>query len=112
MLVGDASAPERGDFITPGSLRRGSLVISASTSGASPRIASRIIQELSARFGPEYAVYLDMVSEVREQILSELSAGPARTAKLRQLADDEDILSLLRDGRVSDAREKADSWRS
>ncbi len=110
VLVGDASDPGRGDFITPGSVRRGRLVLAATTSRASPRLASRITQELSARYGPEYGVYLDMISEVRDQILGSEPQNPARKARLRQLADDDEILSLVREGRMLEAREKANSW--
>lgn len=86
------------------------MVLAATTSRASPRLASRITQELSARYGPEYGVYLDMISEVRDQILGSEPQNPARKARLRQLADDDEILSLVREGRMLEAREKANSW--
>jgi siroheme synthase-like protein len=55
ILANVADAPATGSFHTVSTLRRGDLLITVSTGGASPALAAQIRDELAERYGPEYA---------------------------------------------------------
>lgn len=67
-LINMCERPERGNFIVPSTVRRGRLVISVSTSGASPTVAAAIRRQIEAEFGDEYEIYLDFLSEFRLKV--------------------------------------------
>ena len=71
ILVDVVDAPREGDFTTPALLSRGDLLVTASTGGASPGLARRIIDELEPLFGEEYAQSLALLAEAREKLLTE-----------------------------------------
>lgn len=106
-LVNDTDEPERGDCLLPAVVRRGDLVISITTSGASPSLASRIQNELSNQFGQEYEGYIALLGEVRQSALSQIGDAASRKRKLAALAADEQILKLVRMGKIDDARARA-----
>ena len=56
------------DFYMPAIVRRGALVLSVSTGGASPALAVRIRAWLAQRFGPEWAGRLDRAAALRQQL--------------------------------------------
>ena len=66
------------DFYMPSLVRRGRLVLSVSTGGASPALAVRIRSWLSQRFGPEWAGRLEEAAALR----NELRAGGAPPAQV------------------------------
>ncbi|HEX4012678.1 MAG TPA: hydroxymethylbilane synthase [Candidatus Cybelea sp.] len=68
VLACDASSPERGDFTMPATLRVGELTISADSAGASPAFSKRVIRELAAGFGPEYAGALETLRRMRAAV--------------------------------------------
>lgn len=53
------------DFHVPSIVRRGDLLMTVSTGGRSPAMASMLRQHLSARFGPEWSARLDEVAALR-----------------------------------------------
>lgn len=65
LWVNDAMSPERSTFHVPAVLRRGSLQIGVSTSGAGPMLASRIRDELAEAYGDVYETYLDLLGDLR-----------------------------------------------
>jgi precorrin-2 dehydrogenase / sirohydrochlorin ferrochelatase len=65
------------DFYMPSIVRRGQLVLSVSTSGASPALAVRIRGWLARRFGPEWAERLQQAAAMR-QALRTAGASPAQ----------------------------------
>lgn len=78
--------PEFCSFIVPSVVKRGSLTIAISTSGASPAVARRIRESLEMQFGPEYEIYLKLMENLRKQIL-ELNLSPTeKEIKLHRLA--------------------------
>lgn len=99
--VADGSA--EGDFIVPAVLRRGDLVLTASASGAGPAVASRIICELSSRYGPEYEKYLIALRKIRSMIKAEV-ADPIERRRLLEEASTEQ--SLAEWSRLDDATDK------
>lgn len=70
MLCNVADDPDKSDFIVPSSLNRGDLIVSVSTSGASPAMARKIRQELEKFFDPAYEVLLDLMKNIRKKLLS------------------------------------------
>jgi precorrin-2 dehydrogenase/sirohydrochlorin ferrochelatase len=92
-VVDDASLS---DFILPASVRRGALLVSVSTSGALPALARKTREELEKTFGQEYADYLDIVGQMRENIIRDVPDETARREIFRRLADPQ-LVAMLKD---------------
>lgn len=75
VLVNVAETPENGDFSLPANLRRGGLLISVSTGGASPLLAADIRDGLAGQFGDVWAEYIDLMAALRAAVLAR--GGPA-----------------------------------
>jgi precorrin-2 dehydrogenase / sirohydrochlorin ferrochelatase len=56
------------DFILPSVIRRGDLAVAISTGGASPAAARAIGEELDQYFTPDYAGFVQIASEVRQEL--------------------------------------------
>ena len=103
ILVNAADDPPFCDFILPSVVRRGRIVVAASTSGTSPAMARRLREDLNAFLTPDYEALADLLAEVRVEV---------RTAGLRvdpetwSRAIDEPLRNLLREGRLDDARKR------
>jgi precorrin-2 dehydrogenase/sirohydrochlorin ferrochelatase len=87
--VNVADDGDEGTFLVPAVLRHGGLVLSASASGASPALATRIIQELADRYGPEYKDNIEVLRAIRGIVKSEVSDISERSALLRAAVTDE-----------------------
>lgn len=66
ILVNVEDVPEFCDFHVPAIVRRGDLVLTASTGGRAPGLARRLREWLQERFGPEWTIRLEDVSQARE----------------------------------------------
>jgi precorrin-2 dehydrogenase / sirohydrochlorin ferrochelatase len=97
MLCNIADRPEVCNFILPAVVRRGDLILAVSTSGRSPAFAKKLRKELEARFGPEYALFLDLMGAVRAKLLAEEHAPEAHKPLFEALID-RDLLGLLKAG--------------
>ncbi|WP_282941255.1 bifunctional precorrin-2 dehydrogenase/sirohydrochlorin ferrochelatase [Paenibacillus sp. RC67] len=97
-LVNVADDSERSGFIVPATVRRGKLLISVSTAGASPAVARKVKQELEQTFGEEYEVYLDLLHDLRFLIQSILTDTGERQRWFRSMLG-WDLLPLIRSGR-------------
>lgn len=72
ILCNIADAPEKSDFILPAVIRRGDLLVAASTSGSSPAFARILKNELEARLDKEdYATFLTLMGRIREKLLGQ-----------------------------------------
>jgi precorrin-2 dehydrogenase/sirohydrochlorin ferrochelatase len=56
------------DFIMPGIVRQGELVIAISTSGTSPAMARKVREDIQAFLTPDDAALLDLAAEVRKEL--------------------------------------------
>lgn len=56
------------DFIMPGVIRRGELVVAISTSGLSPAMARKVREGLEEFLGEEDAALLDLAADVRKEL--------------------------------------------
>lgn len=93
----------QGSFITPSVIRRGQLLISVTTAGASPAFAKAVSRELQGRYGDRYAGVLERLSELRKLVMERVE-DPAVKENVLRLAADE---CLTMD--VSDM-DHAESW--
>ncbi|WP_231272753.1 precorrin-2 dehydrogenase/sirohydrochlorin ferrochelatase family protein [Clostridium botulinum] len=57
------------DFIVPSSVKRGDLVISISTMGKSPMLASKVKQEIEKKYSNEYEEYIVLLGEARNIVI-------------------------------------------
>jgi precorrin-2 dehydrogenase/sirohydrochlorin ferrochelatase len=90
--VGDSKSST---FIVPAVLRRGQLIMSVSTSGASPSLAKQIRDELTGYYGDEYKIYVDFLSEFREWVMMKVANEHDRAKIFHQVLKF-DILELIR----------------
>ncbi len=92
------------DFAAPAVVRRGDLVIAISTGGRSPALARRLREELSERYGPEWADVLEVLRRVREETLSALPDLAERSARWHAALDLREAEELVRQGRAEELR--------
>ena len=69
VLLNSADRPDQCDFQVPAKIRRGGLLIAVSTGGASPALSTQIKQRLYLEFGPEYGVLVDLLANIRRQVV-------------------------------------------
>ena len=101
ILVDVVAAPREGDFTTPALLCRGDLLVTASTGGASPGLARRIISELEPLFGAEYAQSVSLLAQLREKLLTEKGGSAYNERVFARLAA-LDLPALLKNGNKDD----------
>jgi precorrin-2 dehydrogenase/sirohydrochlorin ferrochelatase len=89
--------PDRSSFIVPSVVRRGKLILTVSTGGASPSLARNIAKELEASYGTEYEIYMDFLSEFRLKVQSSVKDIEVRQQIFKRVLD-WDILGKIRDG--------------
>lgn len=108
ILTNIGDAPEEGNFTTVASVRRGDLLLTVTTQGASPSLTARIRRELEATYGEEYALLLELLRDVRDNAARHLPPEQ-RTRLLRQLASDE-VIAWVRAGETQRVQEFLQSW--
>jgi precorrin-2 dehydrogenase / sirohydrochlorin ferrochelatase len=84
VLLNSADDPGRSNFHVPASIRRGMLLISVSTGGASPALSAKIRKQLESEFGPEYESIIALFSRIREFVVP----GGGSPAAHRQIFHD------------------------
>jgi precorrin-2 dehydrogenase/sirohydrochlorin ferrochelatase len=94
-LINIVDRPELCGFIAPAILERGDLIIATSTSGAVPAMAKRIRQDLESIFGEEYAVALQVLGRVRQQ-LAHSTRTPAERRRIVTALVASPLVELLR----------------
>jgi precorrin-2 dehydrogenase/sirohydrochlorin ferrochelatase len=78
ILINVADAPELGNFTTPAVVRRGPLLLTVSTGGASPTLAATIRRDLARRYGAEHGHLLELLSRLRPEAARRLPAQQRR----------------------------------
>ena len=86
----------------PAQVKRGALLLTVSTGGKSPVLAKRLRQELAKQYGEEYGEYLDIMDKVRREVKQKLATSKQRERFWRETID-ENVLALLRQGRIEEA---------
>jgi len=78
-------------------------MVTVSTGGGSPAVASWLKERLDAQIGPEYEMLVDLVAAEREAVRAE---GRSTEGLNWKKALDSDMLELIKNGQVADARER------
>lgn len=105
LVVNVVDDPPRCNFFVPSVIRRGKLSIAISTSGASPALAAKIRRQLERQFGPEYEEFMEILADLRRQVL----AGEADIQQRKQIFShlvESDILDLLRRKKYGQVKER------
>jgi siroheme synthase-like protein len=93
-------------FAVPSIVRRGELLLAISTGGQAPALAKRLRRRLTDQFGWQWEALIDILGEVRTQMLPTRTADfAAWAAHWNDLLDGEDeLLALLDEGRIDEVR--------
>lgn len=102
-FVNSADDPENCSLTLMSIVRRGDLQIAIGTAGRSPALATHLKERLLDEVGPEYEDLLDVLSEVREEIRAR---GESSEAYDWRPAFDSDMLDLVRQGNLAEAKER------
>lgn len=105
LIVNVADNPQQSNFFVPSVVRRGKLAIAISTSGASPLLAAKVKRKLEQSFGPEYEEFMDILIEVRQQVLQDIADIKLRQQIFKELVES-DILDLLREKKYDQVKER------
>ena len=103
LWVNSADDPANCSFTLPAVVRRGPVVLTASTGGHSPALAVWLKDRLAAEIGPEYEVLAGLLSEQRDAVRAQ---GRSTEGMDWQSALDSDMLDLIRSGHVQQAKER------
>ena len=102
--VNSADDPERCTFTLPAIVRNGPLMLTVATGGHSPALASHLKARLAEEYGGEdYRTLVALLEEARSDLHAE---GRTTEGLAWQTALDSDMLSLIRGGRISEARDR------
>ncbi len=95
--------PPNCDFIMPGIVERGRLVIAVSTSGTSPAVARKMREELEQFLTEEYVLMLELAAEVRAELREKDVQVPP---EVWNAALDGELKRLLGEGRRTEAKDR------
>jgi precorrin-2 dehydrogenase/sirohydrochlorin ferrochelatase len=85
ILLNSVDDPEACDFQVPSQLRRGELLITVSTGGASPAFAKQIKDRLEAEFGWEYGAVVTLLARLRELVVGSCRDTEAHASLFRDV---------------------------
>lgn len=88
--------PGKCSFLVPAVVRQGALAIAVSTGGKSPLLARKIREELALTYGPQYGEFLDMVADLRQEVIRHISDDQKKKIILEQMVSDEILADLKR----------------
>ena len=101
--VNSADEPASCTFTLPSVIRRGPILVTVSTGGHSPAMATWLRRRIEDDLGEEYVVLLGLLSEMRAAIKAE---GRSTEGLDWLSALDSNMLELIRAGDVAQARER------
>lgn len=96
--------PARCDFILPSIFQQGDLSITVSTGGKSPALAKKLRKELKGRYGPEYAVLLNILGDLRKKVVAQGRSSAGNKLLFEGIVNS-DILHALREANWERVRE-------
>ena len=67
--------PQKCDFILPSLVQRGDLAITIGTGGKSPALARHLREELEAKYGREYEIFLNILGKLRVKMVKNEGIG-------------------------------------
>lgn len=92
VLVNVEDIPSLCDFHVPAIVRRGDLLLSVSTGGRAPGLARLVREWLDARFGSEWAGYLDQASDARTAWRAQGARAEELSRRTRAMVSDRNWL--------------------
>jgi uroporphyrin-III C-methyltransferase/precorrin-2 dehydrogenase/sirohydrochlorin ferrochelatase len=98
VLLNAVDDQEHCDFAFPAVVRKGDLQLAVSTGEKAPAVARWVGKKLSRIIGPEYGDLVDVVGKVGED--AHQRAGSATWARRWDQALDDEVLRLVRSGRI------------
>jgi precorrin-2 dehydrogenase/sirohydrochlorin ferrochelatase len=101
-LVNDVTEPAQTDFTVPSSFRRGALLVTLSTGGASPAFSRALRRELEQEFPESFGPWLERLKELRAEMKEKLSGSGERQDFWRQALSPR-VLDLVRSGKLEQA---------
>ena len=101
-LVNDVTEPAQTDFTVPSSFRRGALLVTLSTEGASPAFSRALRRELEQEFPESFGPWLERLKELRAEMKVKLSGSGERQDFWRQALSPH-VLDLVRSGKLEQA---------
>jgi precorrin-2 dehydrogenase len=95
-------------FAVPSIVRRGELLLAISTGGRAPALAKRLRKRLTAEFGWEYVALVDLLGEVRAEMLPHRPADFATWARrwAKALDEEAELVALVAAGQVDEVRNR------
>jgi uroporphyrin-III C-methyltransferase/precorrin-2 dehydrogenase/sirohydrochlorin ferrochelatase len=94
------------DWAAPAIVRRGELVLAISTGGASPALAKKLRELLSAEFGEEWSEVLAVLRSVRSETTPLLPDLGRRAARWAAALDLSEAAALVSQGRSQELRSR------
>lgn len=104
--VNAADDPANCSVTLPAAVRRDDLLVTVSTGGASPAVASWLRARIDAALGPEFDVLVRLVADARSAVIAQ---GRATEGLDWRSALDSGMLELVREGRLNDARARLEA---
>ncbi|MBI4531517.1 MAG: bifunctional precorrin-2 dehydrogenase/sirohydrochlorin ferrochelatase [Candidatus Latescibacteria bacterium] len=104
ILCNIVDAPHLCSFIAPSVISRGDLQIAISTNGKSPMLSRRIREHIEAFFGEEYAGFVNLLGDLREEIQRRFPDEAKRREVIERLVYS-DIPGLIKAGQQSSVQE-------
>ena len=102
VLVNVVDDPAYCDFYAASVIRRGGFTLSIGTDGQMPALAARLRAQLSRGFGPEYAVLIEIMRELRPTMRERFPDAKKRRRAWRALAEAK-LIPLIRAGASREA---------
>ncbi len=95
VLLNSVNEPSVCDFQVPSQMRRGDLLITISTGGASPAFSRKIRERLETQFGWEYGPVVDLLGRLRLLVVGDGGGAGANAALFHRILD-LDIADMVR----------------
>lgn len=96
VLLNSADDPQGSHFHVPAHFRRGRMLLSVSTGGASPALARKIRKQLEGIFPESYAVAVELLALIREEVVGTNEDTATHTALFRRLLEQGFIDTVVR----------------
>ena len=92
--------PQKCDFILPSLVQRGDLAIAIGTGGKSPALARHLREELEAKYGKEYEIFLNILGNLRVKMVKNEGIGRDWFESLLAVG----ILDFIRENNVEEVK--------
>lgn len=103
ILINVVDAREESNFLVNSIIRRGDLTIAVSTNGKAPALAARIMREIDQIYSIEYAIFIELLFEMRDLAKEQILDQKQRSDALREIAGF-DVIDDLNKGNIDEVR--------